>query len=206
MIFRSLLEQQLTKLWKGRGTGIKEKTAENFIINVKVKDRMADAEQAFEDAAGEEALTSPQVSDALDDNSSPSTEEDEEIELEREIEAIRRKLKRSSPKERPPARNPLGGWPNPFGSLSVVCTLWILLHQSQTETYWVFMKNPQLLMPAGINSPVRPATVSTNVSTSTAAIQIDTAEGNINPWLVADFQSNATDASAIEIAEHLGPH
>ncbi|KAL6065474.1 hypothetical protein STEG23_011587 [Scotinomys teguina] len=94
----SLLEQQLTELLKRQGMGIKEKTAEDF-IKVKVKNQMAEAEQAFEEAGGEEALTSRQASDASDNESSPSMVEDEEIKLEREIEAIRQKLKRSSLKE-----------------------------------------------------------------------------------------------------------
>ncbi|KAL6092577.1 hypothetical protein STEG23_034346, partial [Scotinomys teguina] len=87
------------------GTGIKDKIAEN-IITVKVKDQMAEAEHVFEEAREKEALTSLQTSGASDNESSPSKEDDEEIKLEREIEAIRQKLKRSSLKERPAACNP----------------------------------------------------------------------------------------------------
>ncbi|KAL6032153.1 hypothetical protein STEG23_025092 [Scotinomys teguina] len=93
-IFRSLLEQQLTKLWNGQGTGNKEKTAEKFTIEVKVKNQNAEAEQAYEEA---------QASDALE---YPSLEEEEGIKLEREFEATKPKFKRSSRWERPPAHNP----------------------------------------------------------------------------------------------------
>ncbi|KAL6077993.1 hypothetical protein STEG23_008089 [Scotinomys teguina] len=93
-IFRSLLVQQLTKLWNGQGTGNKEKTAEKFIIKVKVKDQNAEVEQAYEEA---------QASDA---SKYPSSEEEEGIKLEREFEATKPKFKRSSRRERPPAHNP----------------------------------------------------------------------------------------------------
>ncbi|KAL6081924.1 hypothetical protein STEG23_009869 [Scotinomys teguina] len=88
-----------------------------------------------------------------------------------------------------------------FGSLSIVSILWMLLHRDQMETCWSLMGNPQLLMPESINSPVWTATV----STSTAAIQIDILKENIYPWLVADFQSNATKASAIKLQNIWGP-
>ncbi|KAL6040765.1 hypothetical protein STEG23_017473, partial [Scotinomys teguina] len=91
---RSLLVQQITKLWNGQGTGNKEKTAEKFIIEIKVKDQNAEAEQAYEEA---------QASDALE---YPSSEEEEGIKLEREFEATKPKFKRSSHRERPPAHNP----------------------------------------------------------------------------------------------------
>ncbi|KAL6037287.1 hypothetical protein STEG23_015160 [Scotinomys teguina] len=92
-IFSSLLEQQLTKLWNGQGTGNKEKTAEKFIIEVKIKDQNAEAEQAYEEA---------QASDA---SKYPSLEEEEGIKLEREFEVTRPNFKRSSHQKRPPAHN-----------------------------------------------------------------------------------------------------
>ncbi|KAL6042718.1 hypothetical protein STEG23_024390 [Scotinomys teguina] len=93
-IFRSLLVQQLTKLWNGQGTGNKEKTAEKFIIKVKVKDQNTEAEQAYEEAQASET------------SKYPSSEEEEGIKLEREFEATKPKFKRSSRRERPPAHNP----------------------------------------------------------------------------------------------------
>lgn len=71
--------------------------------NMKVKEQVAEAEAAFGEVQNEEVAQSLQTSDASE---LESEEEDEESKLEEEIRVLKRKLKKISCRDRPPARNP----------------------------------------------------------------------------------------------------